>query len=177
MCDICGGMCEKFSILVRKNPDAVKYGKNRIRVTAQKAKIWVQIILYMICIFGRIYRERQKQTSRLPWEIERPGAHAGREYPCAPGGTREGLAQTARKCKFERREIHYTAHNTRSFVRKPSFPMFPRPVGSRKVWEAACGCKAFCVPLQCTRNACAGGVFDRHPTAILSTFRLSDRCQ
>lgn len=35
------------------------------------------IILYMICIFGRIYRERQKQTSRLPWEIERPGAHTG----------------------------------------------------------------------------------------------------
>lgn len=45
-------MCEKFCVLVRKNPDAVKYGKNRIRVTAQKAKIRVQIILYMICIFA-----------------------------------------------------------------------------------------------------------------------------
>ena len=135
------------------------------------------IILYMICIFRRIFPERQKQTGRLSWEIERPGAHTGWEYPCALDGTREGLAQTARKCKFWQREIHYTAHNTRSFVRKPSFPMFPRPVGSRKVWEAAGGCKALCVPLQCTRNACAGGVFDRHPTAILRTFPLVRRCQ
>ena len=176
MCDICGGMCEKFCVLIRKNPDAVKYGKNRIRVTAQKAKIRVQIILYMICIFA-VFASLTETDRPTTGENRAAEAHIERGCPCAPDGTREGLAQTARKCKFELREIHYTAHSTRSFVRKPSFPMFPRPVGSRKVWEAACGCKALCVPLQCTRNACAGGVFDRHPTAILSTFRLSDRCQ
>ena len=176
MCDICGGMCEKFSILVRKNPDAVKYGKNRIRVTAQKAKIWVQIILYMICIFA-VFASLTETDRPTTGENRAAEAHIERGCPCAPDGTREGLAQTARKCKFELREIHYTAHNTRSFVRKPSFPMFPRPVGSPKVRGTAHACKALCVPLQCTRNACAGGVFDRHPTAILSTFRLSDRCQ
>lgn len=129
------------------------------------------IILYMICIFAAFasLTETNWPTTGENRAVE---AQIERRCPCAPDGTREDLAQTARKCKFERREIHYTAHNTRSFVRKPSFPMFPRPVGSPKVRGTAHACKALCVPLQCTRNACAGGVFDRHPTAISRTFPL-----
>ena len=104
-------MCEKFSILVRKNPDAVKYGKNRIRVTAQKAKVWVQIILYMICIFAAF-----ASLTETDWpttgENRAAEAHIGRGCPCAPDGTREGLAQTARKMQVltERNSLYCTQH-------------------------------------------------------------------